>query len=188
LSGRDAPLRNRAPSVVSVGRFSPAKRQLEQIMLAEQLPHIPFHIVGFVGDTMYFDRCLEYVKQNRLSNVHVHPNATREQMVALLEQSKYFLHTLVNEPFGITAVQAIATGCIPIVHDSGGQRETVPIEFLRYKELNEVPGILGNLELLDTGATSALVSDLLEHARQNFDASVFHHKIKGLLDSILGTI
>lgn len=180
-----ATFRNNCPertrSVVTVGRFGPDKRQLEQIKLAEQLPDIPFHIVGFAGNVHYYRRCKLYAKEHELSNVHLHPDAPFEQMVALLQESKFFLHTLINEPFGITAVQAIAAGCLPIVHDSGGQCETVPEPALRYQSLDEVQDILRRLEALDADTTGSLIQRLQQYIISHFDETVFYRKMRSVL-------
>ena len=41
---------------------------------------------------------------------------------------------MVGEHFGISIVEAMALGCFPIVHDSGGMREFVPTQY-RYTSL-----------------------------------------------------
>jgi glycosyltransferase involved in cell wall biosynthesis len=174
----------RIHSIVTVGRFSPDKRQLEQIKLAEQLPDFPFHIVGFANNNPYYRLCHQYVKEHQLSNVQLHPDAPFEHMVSLLKESKYFLHTLINEPFGLTAVQAIAAGCLPIVHDSGGQRETVIKPELRYQDLREVPAIIRNLEALDKTDVDLLTGNLQGHI-ERFDGAVFRHKMRNILLSYL---
>lgn len=176
--------KTREPSMVSMGRFSPDKRQLEQIKLAEKCPAIIFHIIGFVGNKRYYNRCLDYIREKNMTNVQLHPGASHNTVAKLLRESRYFLHSTVNEPFGITAVQAVAAGCIPIVHDSGGQRETVPEDNLRYRELNEVPEILDWLESSDEKDVLALKHRLVEHARRNYDGSIFHRKMKDLLTKI----
>jgi len=173
--------RVRTPAVVSVGRFTPDKRQLEQIRLAENLPHLPFHIVGFANNSPYYQQCRRYVEEHRLGNVHLHPDAPFEEMLSLLQGSKYFLHSLINEPFGITAVQAIAAGCLPIVHDSGGQREIVPISELRYRDLSQVPAILDRLESLDQAAVASLRAELQHHVASNFDADIFARRMGAIL-------
>jgi len=180
-----ADARPRAPAVVSVGRFTPDKRQLEQIQLAQKLPRFPFHIIGFANDNPYYRQCHRYVREHRLTNVHLHPDAPFAEMLSLLQGARYFLHTLINEPFGITAVQAIAAGCLPIVHDSGGQRETVPEPTLRYRTLSEVPAILDRLERMGEAARRALVRQLQEHAAANFDESVFARRMQTILTPYL---
>jgi len=178
----------RASAVVSVGRFTPSKRQLEQIQLAGKLPHLSFHIIGFANNNAYYQQCHRYVESHQLHNVHLHPDAPFDEMLSHLQSARYFLHTLVNEPFGITAVQAIAAGCLPIVHDSGGQRETVIVPELRYQDLEEVPEIIERLEALDEADVESLTSHLQQHAASRFDAQVFHRQMRDILRPYLGVV
>ena len=46
------------------------------------------------------------------------------------------MHPTLNEHFGISIVEAMALGCIPVVHDSGGPREFVNEKF-RYESVEE---------------------------------------------------
>ena len=172
--------------VISLGRFAASKMQMEQIKAAENLPEINFHIVGFVTDKAYFERCRSYVASHHLKNVHLHPNLDYGEMVRLLNSSKYFLHTLVNEPFGITAVEAIAAGCIPIVHNSGGQKETVPLAELRFDSLQEIPRILLQLEQKEASGLHDVMIELQAYGRKNFDGAVFEERFSSFLISILG--
>jgi glycosyltransferase involved in cell wall biosynthesis len=43
---------------------------------------------------------------------------------------------MVGEHFGISIVEAMASGCIPIVHNSGGMREFVPVKY-RYETVQD---------------------------------------------------
>ncbi len=175
----------RERAIVTLGRFTPSKRQLEQIKLAQHLSDIRFHITGFVNDRSYYQQCEHYVKEQHVGNVQLHPDAPFSEVLALLQRSKYFLHTLINEPFGITAVQAVAAGCLPIVHDSGGQRETVPVARLRYKTLLEVPGILDYLDNLSEDEVTNLCLQLQKHAVENFDTRIFYQRIRQELGNLL---
>jgi len=49
----------------------------------------------------------------------------------LLSSAKVYLHPS-QETFGISVVEAIAAGCIPIVPDNSAHKETVPFTELRY--------------------------------------------------------
>lgn len=178
--------RGRDRAVVTVGRFGPEKRQLQQVKIAERLPNIPFHIIGFVANPHYYQSCELYVEEHGLTNVHFHPDASFAELTALLRESEFFLHTTISEPFGIVVVQAIAAGCLPIVHDSGGQREIVREPELRYQCLDQVPRILERLESLDTSATGSLIHGLQRHIIDSFDATVFHDKMRNALAPHLG--
>lgn len=172
-------------TITSIGRFTPDKRQLEQIRLAQQMQSFDFYIVGFVSSQKYYEECEALVKELNLSNVHLCPNAPFEEMSQILQKSKYFLHALVNEPFGITAVQAIAAGCMPIVHDSGGQREVVPYEQLRFREMGEVSSLIENLENLDRVSFESLQLELQQQAVKRFGDAVFREKINRVLSDLL---
>jgi len=175
----------RSLSIVSVGRFTPDKRQLEQIRLAEQMPHIPFHIIGFANNNQYYQMCRRYVEEFNVENVSLHPDVPFTDMFSLLQSARYFLHTTINEPFGITVVQAIAAGCLPIVHDSGGQREIVIEPALRYRSLSEVPGIIERLEKIGEIERQLLVKKLQEHIMVNFDETVFFKRMRAILSPYL---
>ena len=176
---------SRTPSIVTIGRFDPGKRQLEQIVLAEHLPGFPFRIIGFVSNSAYYQDCANYVSEHGLRNVELLPDAPFEQILSILQSSRYFLHTLINEPFGLTAVEAVTAGCIPIVHDSGGQRETVPVSELRYQQLEQVPDILTRLESLKDVERGRLIGTLQEHVTSRFDASIFDQNMRAVLLPLL---
>ncbi|MBC8487948.1 MAG: glycosyltransferase family 4 protein [Bacteroidetes bacterium] len=132
--------------VATIGRFSPAKNQLEQIKIAKKVPDLIFHIMGFTDvNSNYYQKCEDYISKHRISNVILHPNINYKSMIDILECSKYFLHTIWNEPFGITAVQGIAAGCVPNVPNCGGQTEVVPIDRLRFDSFEESIAIFKNL-------------------------------------------
>jgi glycosyltransferase involved in cell wall biosynthesis len=38
----------------------------------------------------------------------------------MLSRAKVYVHCFENEPFGISIVESMAAGCVPIVHRSGG--------------------------------------------------------------------
>ena len=59
----------------------------------------------------------------------------------LLQRAKVLLNPAVNEPFGLSIVEGMGSGCIPVVHDSGGPRETVPSEW-RFKTDEEAVEVL----------------------------------------------
>ncbi len=68
--------------------------------------------------------------------VKFYPNASAEQKADLLKRAKLYLHTMEGEHFGISIVEAMAMGCLPIVHDSGGMKEFVPAQF-RYLNVEQ---------------------------------------------------
>ncbi|WP_350475856.1 glycosyltransferase [Microcella sp.] len=49
----------------------------------------------------------------------------REEVAALLRASHFFLDLSDYQAFGRTAVEAMASGCVPVVPALGGARETI---------------------------------------------------------------
>jgi glycosyltransferase involved in cell wall biosynthesis len=61
----------------------------------------------------------------------------------MLSLAKVYLHTMVGEHFGISIVEAMASGCIPISHNSGGMVEFVPAPN-RYETIEEAAEKINN--------------------------------------------
>ena len=171
---------DRTNTISSVGSFDPSKNQLGQIELASQMPGFQFLIMGSTClNKDYFRKCQRRVEKLNISNIQLLPDIPREKLIVNLQESKFFLHTKENEPFGIAAVEAAAAGCLPIVHNSGGQVETVPYPELRFDRLEEIPSIIARANAGDFRDTQRL---LQEHIRK-FDQKTFKKKVKDLFSA-----
>lgn len=170
----------RSASVVSVASFDPTKNQLAQIEIATSLPEYQFYLVGDTSlNHGYYQECERRIDLLGVSNVHLCPDASLAELRRLLRNSRFFLHTKQGEHFGIAAVEAIAAGCVPLVPDSGGQRETVPDDRLRFKSVGEVPGIVRGLR---SSEINGIRRSLQEHVRR-FDQDVFKQGLREAIRS-----
>ena len=128
-------------TVVTVARISNDKRP-ETIPLIAKLileKNVSFTIVGNCR-TPNEQRTL----RNLLSSLRKHGvekkvklllNVSREKQREVLQKAKIYLHPFVPyESFGLSAVEAMSAGCVPIVPDVGGLKEIVP-EQLRYNSV-----------------------------------------------------
>ncbi|MBS3777323.1 MAG: glycosyltransferase [Bacteroidales bacterium] len=173
------PDREKANQVATIGRFSSAKRQFEQIKMAEKLPDLKFVIMGFAGKhNAYYNKCKDYVASRNIENVELCPDLPFSEMVKKLEASRFFLHTTKNEPFGITTVQGIAAGCIPVTHNSGGQKEIVFRDDLRYENHQQAVRIFKKIMNEDL---SDLYDHLAEHIR-SYQSERFRQEFTQILD------
>jgi glycosyltransferase involved in cell wall biosynthesis len=172
------PLNMRPNTVCSIGQFCAAKNQLGQICVAEQLPDWKFTLIGFADEkNTYLNDCESYVKMKKINNVEFEVNVSLKRKHELLRLAKYFIHPNINEPFGISTAEAILNGCLPLVHDSGGQREIVPFEDLRFDVLDEIPSILAKLSKCDTHHLIRLQNRLIRHCLTHFSYKVFKEKM-----------
>ena len=139
-----APAAERAKTIVTVGRFfrpgaGHAKRQLEMVRmfgaLAARLPGWTLHVVGGVEPA--HEPYLREVEAAAAGQpVEVHANAPRAVVERLLGEASVFWSATGlgeserkapwnQEHFGMTTVEAMAGGCVPVVIDRAGQREIV---------------------------------------------------------------
>lgn len=124
--------------VVTVSRFAPTK-ELEKIPYIASLTDsgIKFAVLGRIYKKDTFLSLQKLTKELGLMNkIEFFPNISKSEIKEILKTAKCYLHTMTGEHFGISIVEAMASGCIPVVHNSGGPREFVP-EGLRYNTLKE---------------------------------------------------
>jgi len=126
--------------VVSVGRFTPVKNYELVVEVARRMPTVSFVIVGrkHLGDP-YFDK-IAALKPDNLTLI---ADMSRGDVSVLLGRAKVYLHSMVGEHFGISVVEAMAAGCIPVVHNSGGPKEVVGDVGFLYSSVEECVGVVG---------------------------------------------
>jgi len=108
--------------VVTIGRIVPEKRFHLFVELARLVPETRFVAIGSLSDdtSAYYER----LKRTAPENVSFVLSPLRK-VKNILGRAMAYVHCAENEHFGITIVEAMAAGCVPIVHDSGGPREIV---------------------------------------------------------------
>jgi len=128
-------------NIVHVSRITPpvpeadkGHRQMIQTfkeMVDEGLKGWTFHLVGQIQDQNYFE---ELYRMTTGYPIVFHPGISFKELKELYGQSDIYWHmtgiSLPQEPgaqehFGMTTVEAMASGCIPIVLNTGGQLEIV---------------------------------------------------------------
>jgi len=129
--------------VVTVGRMAPEKRMGLFLEIARRLPSIEFAIIGSKakeGESYY-----DGLRASAPSNVSF-IIAPLRKVCELLGSAKVYVHCAQNEHFGITIVEAMAAGCVPVVNDSGGPREIVSDDVgYRWKQIDEAVGHVSEL-------------------------------------------
>lgn len=152
--------------ILSVGRFFPEHHNKKQLELArvfkELLEQHPDEMQGYtlylVGGADNRASHLEYVEKVRAASknypVKIITNIEWEELVGIFARSHIFwhasglgedeeIHPEKFEHFGITTVEAMAAGCIPVVINKGGQKEIIKNRydgflFNTWKELKDI--------------------------------------------------
>ncbi len=115
--------RRRKDKIVTLSGYSP-KRHLERVpMIASYSKSGQFVIIGKTDEysSVTIQKLKAIIKRRRLKGrVELLLNISRPKLREALSEAKIYLHPMPNEHFGTAIVESMASGCIPIVHKSGG--------------------------------------------------------------------
>ena len=138
----DKPMSERKKRVVYVARFIPAKRHEIMKHLASDIPDCEFISIGGLIDAekAWFDN----FNKNLPPNYSLKTNLPGNQLLDILQNSRIYVHLMEGEHFGIAPIEGLASGCITVVHDSGGMQEFIPEEF-RWKTYFDLKDKIVNL-------------------------------------------
>jgi glycosyltransferase involved in cell wall biosynthesis len=99
------------------------------------------------------DKILESLRVKKeqlgLTNIELKPNLSRRELRELLGKAMFYLHPEFPEHFGISVVEAMSAGCVPIVYRDGGAWYDLVSRIsstLSYISIKEVPEIINVLE------------------------------------------
>jgi len=158
--------------LITVSRYSKEKN-LAKIVDLMGKTNEPCKIFGNISEVNrpYMN---DIIKKGKAVNIKFYINQDRELMKRLLAKSKIFISAS-DETFGIAVIEAISSGCIPLVPDSSAHRETVPYNELRYtNDGNE------KLEMIIKHGFPK-IKELQEHIKM-YDESVFQQKFLELIE------
>ncbi|HEX5891488.1 MAG TPA: glycosyltransferase [Nitrososphaeraceae archaeon] len=129
-------MNKRDDTILVISRFHPSKKVENAIRLAELLKQKgigrSMKIVGNLSPHMigYYSYLRQMVQDQDLSDyVTFHVNVSFNKLLSLMSKSKVYFHPLPGEPFGISTVEAMSAGLIPVVPDLGGHTEFVPLRY-----------------------------------------------------------
>jgi alpha-1,2-mannosyltransferase len=81
-------------------------------------------------DNRYYQQLKKMIADYGLSDfVSLQTNISFRKLVELMQLAKVYFHPRIDEHFGISIVEAMASGLVPIVSDIGGHTEFVPPKY-----------------------------------------------------------
>ena len=126
--------------VITAGRAAPEKRLELFWNVATSCPDIRFLML--LTREPYRGEYLAKLIKERPPNGSIVLDAPKEVYHRGLGEAKVYLHLMQGEHFGITIVEAMSAGCVPIAHDSGGPREIVGETGLLWRREDELPDMI----------------------------------------------
>jgi glycosyltransferase involved in cell wall biosynthesis len=185
-------------SILSVGRFIPtgrghSKKQLELVqafrrLVDDGLVDWTLHLVGGLAGPGQ-----EYFAQLQAAAagypVEVHPDASGVELSALYGQAAIYWHAAGLgeedperlEHFGISTVEAMSAGAVPVVVGLGGLVETVRdgVDGYLFRDLDEL--ITRTRQLVDDERLRTRMSQSAQSRAQDFSLPAFDERLQQLL-------
>jgi alpha-1,2-mannosyltransferase len=170
--------------VLVISRFSPEKQIENAIKIAKLLlkEDINFKIIGSLipSNKSYFNSLKKMVVDMGVEkNITMVPNATFDEILKSLSESMVYLHTMYGEHFGISIIQAMAAGLVPIVPSFGGCSEIVPLNY-QYKEIEEA----ANYILKAIHEYNSEKREYMHNIAKTFSSCEFRKKIQEYIKQI----
>ncbi|MDP8903066.1 MAG: glycosyltransferase family 4 protein [Thermoproteota archaeon] len=176
----------RNDSILVISRFHPSKKIENAIHLAKLLCQnevgICMNIVGNMpSDGIgYFNYLNDLVRHCGLENfVRFEINVRFDRLLDLMRRSKVYVHPLPGEPFGISTVEAMSAGIIPVVPDIGGHTEFVPA---RYQFHTYGEGVQAVAAALAAPASERIK---LSHSTQKYSVTNYIEKFQQILVKVM---
>lgn len=184
--------------ILSVGRFVSSKAQRKMMeafraMSGEMPTEWEYWSVGFSGqappEQVYLQNVQELAATTRAT---VAVNLPAEELRRLYEESSIFWHAagcgcdeqtepFLMEHFGISTVEAMAAGCVPVLVNKGGQKEIVThgVNGFLWNDLEELRGY--SLRLVRNPELFARMSAAARRRAQDFSSSVYSTRFEEIV-------
>lgn len=178
--------------VAVVASYTP-KRHLERVpLIAKRVKLARFIVMGKADD--YSLPTLKKMR-DQIHSLHVEDkitlmkNVSFDEFLRVLSEAKAYLHIMPQDHFGISVVEAMASGCVPVVHRSGGPwidilEEEQGLYGFSYSTPAEAATYIDSL-VADEDLRSKIASRALSRARR-FDRAVFMNRIVEVVEKVAG--
>ena len=152
--------------VVSIGRIDIRKNYEVLFKIADKLKNYRFVIAGALnkGDEIYYSNLIK----NKPHNVEVMVNINDKDKIALLKKAAIYLHLNRREHYGISILEAMSYGLVPVVPESGGPWEDIT-EHGRYGYgFNTLDEAVEQIKNIDFGIVKTIIESMDRFTFKNF--------------------
>jgi glycosyltransferase involved in cell wall biosynthesis len=172
--------------IMVVSRIEPAKKIENAVTLAKLLKDKAIgkgmRIVGNLEPYYYdyYTHIKKKIDEFDLENfITLEINVNLDKMLSLMKKSKVYFHPRPDEHFGISIVEAMSAGLVPIVSDEGGQTEYVPLKY-QYHTLEHAAQIIASAILVPSSERI-----IISNSVQKFSLSNYIKKFQDIVGKVL---
>lgn len=166
---------------LSVNRLYPEKRIELQIEAFRLMPNEKLIIAGGYAEGDRAARYVKNIKKDIPENVEIRGSISEKELIDLYGNCKGFIATAMDEDFGMTPVEAMASGKAVIAVNEGGYLESV----INGKTGMLIePNVSNIIEAIKTvSADPGKYKDACEEQARKFDISIFINSMKNIIEN-----
>jgi len=168
---------------LSVNRLYPEKRIELQLEVFKKLSNEKLIVVGGFSKGDHAEKYAKRLMKMAPKNVKFLGSVSEDELIELYAECKGLLCTAMDEDFGLTPLEAMASGKPVVAVDEGGFRETVVNGKTGYLVNANVNDIVEAVKKISTNP-ERFKKFCLKRARK-FDVSVFEREIRKVISYVL---
>ena len=133
-------------------------------------------------DHQYYQQMKHMIADYDLSNyVSLQTNISFSRLIQLMQLAKVYFHPRIDEHFGISIVEAMASGLVPVVSNIGGHTEFVPPKY-HFHTLGHAADLIALAFEATNSERRAISSSTNKFSNENYVNS-FHRILSELLNT-----
>ncbi|WP_035765230.1 glycosyltransferase family 4 protein [Butyrivibrio sp. NC2002] len=184
--------------ILAVDRLVPDKKVLEMIKMYESLRHkfgCDYKLVIIGNKDTRYEGYYNDIKKRCNDSIQVYTNVSNSELDRWYEKASIFWHAkgykvqdddpINMEHFGMTTVEAMAKGCIPIVINKAGQKEIVKHKINGYLWNTEVELLDYTIEVINNDDLALEMREKAVEGSQYFLQVQFEEKLKKIVEEAM---
>lgn len=180
-------------AILVISRISPTKHIENAIEIGKNLKenkNVHNYDMTIVGSTIsdnqdYLEILNNLIEKYHLKdNIKIKPDVSFKELQKLVQKSSIYIHPTQNEPFGISIVEAMSAGLIPITPNIGGETEFVPLNY-QYQSIEHATEIIA--QIITNKDQNDLVNERekISNSINNFSKQKYKENLRKVIEVLL---
>ena len=181
-------IQKRKDMILVISRIAPDKQIENAIEVARIMRDRGIKkVMVIAGNLHHYDRPYYLELKKKIADydlseyISLQTNISFGKVIQLMRSAKVYFHPRIDEHFGISIVEAMASGIVPVVSDVGGHTEFVPSKYHFHTLSHAVEVIALAFEATDS-ERRAISNSTTKFSNANYIKS-FHHILSELLNT-----
>jgi len=177
-------------AILVISRISPTKHIENAIEIGKNLKknkNVQGYDMTIVGSTIsdnqdYLEMLNNLIdKYDLKDNIKIKPDVSFKELQKLVQKSSIYIHPTLNEPFGISIVEAMSAGLIPITPNIGGEAEFVPLNY-QYQSIEHATEIIAQVITNKSQNDLDNEREKISNSINNFSKQKYKEKLRKVIE------